>query len=84
MKFQVHNSYMVIYIQYKFLEILFISYLVLAEDERADRRTENGWTEGQRQTNIFTPSVGDKKAFYELIRVRQVGTSRSVLQCFLS
>ena len=34
MKLNVHNNTMVIYIQYKFLEILFIGYLVMAEDRK--------------------------------------------------
>ena len=32
MKLNAHNNTMVIYIQYKFQEIIFIGYLVMAED----------------------------------------------------
>ena len=71
MKLQVHNSSMILYIQYKFHEILFISYLIMAEDGRTDRRTDG--RKRQHQTNISPPSVGDNTAFYELSRVRQVG-----------
>ena len=35
MKLHVHNHSMVIYIQYKFQEILFIGYLVMAEDKKS-------------------------------------------------
>ena len=79
MKLHVHNSIIVIYIQYKFHEILFISYLVMAGEGRMDRQTENGWTEGQRHTNISLLTVGDNKAFYEMNRVRQAWTRREGL-----
>ena len=41
MKLHVHNHTMVIYIQYKFLEIPFICFLVMAEDGKTDGRTDN-------------------------------------------
>ena len=48
-----HNLTMAIYIQYIFHEILSVGYLVVAEEGKADGRTD-----GQHQTNIPLPSVG--------------------------
>ena len=51
-----HHIIIVIHIQYKFHEIPFVSYLVMAPDGRTDGRTD-----GHGQTYIPPPSAGDKK-----------------------
>ena len=48
------NHTIVMYIQYNFHETPSSGYLVMAEDGKTD-----GWKEGQRQTNIPLPLVGD-------------------------
>ena len=54
MKLHVHNRTKVMIIQYKFNEIPFIDYLVMALDGR-------GRTDGQCQTKISPSSTGDNK-----------------------
>ena len=51
-----HHIIIVIHIKYKFHEIPFSGYIVMAPDRRTERRTD-----GHGQTYISPPSAGDKK-----------------------
>ena len=62
MKLYVHNHTMVfIYIQYKFHNIPYIGYLVMAEDRNRDER-KDGWA----TPNLYPPKAGDNYAVHAL------------------